>query len=264
MNKQKRVIYYSDELREEFSTAQITPKVIDGTYQYDDSSTGRKAAHILCYRILARPLAALFLKIRFAHKIVNRKVLKEAAGGGFFLFGNHTNAAADALIPSMVAYPADTYVIVHPNNVSMPFFGRVTPYLGALPLPDDMQAAKNFLRIIEQKSEKCCIMIYPEAHIWPYYTKIRPFTDASFRYPVQFGTPVFCFTNTYQKRRFGKRPGIVTYVDGPFYPDPALDRKEQKKALRNQVYRTMAERSRMNTVEWIHYEKKPDECDGIG
>ena len=45
------------------------------------------------------------------------------------MYGNHTNAVADALIPTMVSHPADTYVIVHPNNVSMPIFGKVTPYL---------------------------------------------------------------------------------------------------------------------------------------
>ncbi|MDD6290727.1 MAG: hypothetical protein PUA77_02895, partial [Lachnospiraceae bacterium] len=65
--------------------------------------------------------------------------------------------------------------------------------------------------------------------------------------------PVFCFTNTYQKRRFGKKPRIVTYVDGPFYADKGLSGKEQKEKLRNQVYEAMCRRSKENTVEMIHY-----------
>ena len=101
-------------------------------------------------------------------------------------------------------------------------------------------------------------MIYPEAHIWPFYTKIRPFPDASFKYPVQYKTPVFCFTNIYQKRRFSKNPRMLTYIDGPFFPDESLSLKEQRKDLRDRVYNTMVERSKLNNIEIIKYIKKVD------
>ena len=190
-------------------------------------------------------------------KIIGKEKLKKLHNSGFFMYGNHTNAAADALIPTMVSHPADTYVIVHPNNVSMPIFGKVTPYLGALPLPDDTDAAKNFIKEITEKiTEKKCVMIYPEAHIWPFYTKIRPFTESSFRYPIQNKCPVMCFTNTYQKRKFGKKAKIVTYIDGPFYADSSLKGKAQKVELRNRVYEAMVERSRNNTLVLATYIKK--------
>ena len=79
--------------------------------------------------------------------------------------------------------------------------------------------------------------------------------DTSLRYPIQCGKPVYCFTDTYQKRRFTTRPQIVTYVDGPFYPDPSLTAREQKKQLRDKVYHTMLERSKNNSVERIKYMK---------
>ena len=100
-----------------------------------------------------------------------------------------------------------------------------------------------------------CIMIYPEAHIWPYYTDIRPFRELSFRYPVSFHTPVFCLTNTYQKRKFSGKPKMVTYIDGPIYPDGTLPAKEQKKQLRDMVYEKMKERAKNNEVICIRYEK---------
>ena len=116
---------------------------------------------------------------------------------------------------------------------------------------------KHFLDEIAKKIEQDkCVMIYPEAHIWPYYTKIRPFTDASFRYPVQLKCPVMCFTNTYQKRKHGQKPRIVTYIDGPFYQDESLKGKARKEALRNQVYDAMVERSKLNTIELAKYIKK--------
>ena len=153
-------------------------------------------------------------------------------------------------------------MIVHPNNVSMPILGKVTPSMGALPLPDDREAYRNFLAAIEKRvAENKKIVIYPEAHIWPYYTGIRPFSDTSFHYPVKYKTPVFCFTNTYQKRRWSKHPRIVTYIDGPFYPDESIPERKRKTELRDRVYACMCERAKLSTVVKIQYIKK-EECDG--
>ena len=98
-------------------------------------------------------------------------------------------------------------------------------------------------------------MIYPEAHIWPFYTKIRNFPDSSFKYPVEYGTPVFCFTNVYKKRKFFKTPQMVTYIDGPFFADSSLSPRENRSFLRNMVFKAMCERSKLNEVEMIKYLK---------
>lgn len=259
---EKQVIYYKDELNDEFSTAVITPKKIDENYQYIYKGLWKKFTHLFWYRIVATPLAFFYLKLYFGHKIVNKQVVKQAGKGAWFLYGNHTHFLADALIPTMISTPKDMYVIVHPNNVSMPFLGRITPSLGALPLPDDARAAKNFMQAVETRiGEKHAITIYPEAHIWPYYTKIRPFKDTSFRYPIQLQVPVFCFTNTYQKRRWRKTPRLVTYVDGPFYPKETLKGKAQREELRNRVYETMVARSQNNSVEMIKYVRAEEKND---
>ncbi len=257
-----KTVYYRDELKDEFSSAVITPKVIDGNYRYDRDSVGGKIAHFFWYRIIAVPLAFLYLKFSFHHKIENRELLKQCRKTACFVYGNHTQPTADALIPTFLTFPRDAYVIVHPNNVSMPFLGRITPYLGALPLPDDLAATRNFNAILEKRvKEKCPVYIYPEAHIWPYYTGIRPFGDQSFHYPVKYDTPVFCFTNTYQKRKFSGKPKIVTYVDGPFYPDPSLAPRERRKDLREKVYACMCRRSQKSDVVRIAYQKEGESHD---
>ncbi|MDY2880656.1 MAG: lysophospholipid acyltransferase family protein [Candidatus Borkfalkiaceae bacterium] len=253
MKEQPRVIYYKDELNDEFSRAKIEAKKIDENYRYLREDFFHRALAFVAYRVIATPLAGIFLKILCGHKIVNKKVLKQAKGN-YFLYANHTNAGADPFIPTMVAFPKRVYVIVHPANVSMPFLGRINPYLGALPLPDTLKASENFLAALNRRvGQNHVVCIYPEAHIWPYYTGIRPFRDASFRYPVQYGSPVFAFTNTYQKSRFRKKPRIVTYVDGPFLPDPTLPPKEARKKLRDEVYAAMTERSKSSDVDYIVY-----------
>jgi len=63
-------------------------------------------------------------------------------------------------------------------------------------------------------------------------------------------------TNTYQK--CGKnqdRIQIVTYIDGPFFANEDLNKKEQQKELRDRVYNCMVERSKNSNVEFIKYIK---------
>lgn len=256
-NRVIKTIYYQDELNDEFSEAVLAPRKIDGTYKYVDDRLIKKFTHFFWYRVVAIPMAWIYLKLKFSHKIVGRKVLKAYKKHGFYLFGNHTQAIADALIPTMVSHPKTVYVIVHPSNVSMPVLGKITPSLGALPLPDDKDAAKNFIKAVERRTnEGKVISIYPEAHIWPFYTGIRPFSDKSFRYPVKYDKPVFCFTNTYQAKKPGGRVKMVTYVDGPFFPDKSLTPEQRKKQLRDKVYENMCERAKSSNAVIIQYEER--------
>lgn len=257
----RKVIYYTDELNDEFAGDNIKAKTIDENYKYIHKSLFKKFTHIFWYRIIACPCAFLYLKLKFHHKIINKKILKNFKKTGYFVYGNHTHNLADALIPTMVNGKKDTYVIVHPNNVSMPVLGSITPSLGAIPLPDTLGATKNFTKCIEYRiAKKCAIMIYPEAHIWPYYTKIRPYKDTSFRYPQMLNKPVFTITNTYLKRKKGKVK-IITYVDGPFMPDNTLSAKDSRNKLRDECYEVMVKRSLNSNIEVIKYVKKEKEND---
>lgn len=252
---EREIIFYSDELNDEFSTAQIEARKIDGNWKY----LRNPVASFFWYRIVATPIAFFYTKFKYRHKIVGREKLKGFKKQGYFVYGNHTQILGDPLIPSFVCFPKSAYIIVHANNVSMPYLGRITPYMGGLPLPDDMAATRNFSAAIEKRIEqRAAVFIYPEAHIWPYYTKIRPFGDSSFSYPIKHKTPTFCFTNTYQKKGKRKHPQIVTYIDGPFYPDENLPQRQSRKKLRDEVYSAMCKRAESSNVEWIKYLPKED------
>jgi len=252
--KEKKTIYYSNELEDEFSKAKIKTKLIDEKYNYLRKEKLWGIKHFFWYRLVATPMAYLYCKLKFRYKIINKHKLRNIKTG-FFLYGNHTQDISDACMPSLACIPNDVYVIVHPNNVSMPVLGKVTPYLGALPLPSNIASTKNFLEAVETRiKENCCVMIYPEAHIWPYYTKIRPFLDNSFKYPIKYDVPCFCMTTTYQSKRH--KPVITVYIDGPFYSNKDLSLKEQQVDLRNQIYNTMVMRSKNSTFEYIKYVKE--------
>lgn len=255
MKGKQKIIYYTDELNDEFSKAVIKAKKIDGSYKYIRENFFQKIYSFIMYRLLFMPFSYIALKIKYGYSIKNKKVLK-GQNGGYFIYANHTNALADPFIPTFTCFPKKTYVIVHAANVSMPVLGKINPYLGALPLPDDRQATANFLKAVQQRIEEgSAVCIYPEAHIWPFCTTIRNFKSTSFRYPVKYKTPVYCFTNVYTKRKFFKSPKMTTYIDGPFFADFSLPESQAKEELRERVYNAMVKASEKSDYNGVIYKK---------
>lgn len=258
---EKNVIYYNDELNDEFSKAKIIPRKIDGRFKYNKSAFWEFWSFLI-QNVLSMPIKILYLKIKFNHKYIGTEKIKKYRKEGFFIYSNHTQAFSDTFTPSVAVYPKRNFLIVNPANISLKGTGWLVELLGAIPIPEGIEAYKNFLNRIKNRIDKgYSISIYPEAHIWPYYTKIRPFKDVSFKYPVQLNTPVFCITNTYQegqnlKNKLKKKITMVSYIDGPFFPDNSLNKKEAQEKLRDEVYKKMCERSKNNNVEKIIYKKK--------
>ena len=255
MNK---IIYYEDELNDEFSKSSIEPRIIDENYKYVHKNPLWNLCSFVLQNILSVPIKILYAKIKFRIKYIGKEKIKLYRNEGYFIYGNHTQPFADTFIPSIPMYPKRNFFIVNPVNISLKGTGTLVEMLGAMPIPSNKSAMKNFLEAIKQKMNKgYAITIYPEAHIWPYYTKIRPFKDVSFKYPIQLEKPAFCITNTYQSYgKNNKKIKIVSYIDGPFYPNKGLTLKEQQKELRNKIYNCMDERSKNSNIEHIKYIKK--------
>ena len=253
--KEKQVIYYEDELNDEFSKAKIVPRVIDENYKYTKNPLWDFCS-IIIQNIISMPVKYLYAKLKFRVKYIGKEKFKKYKDTGYFIYGNHTQTFADTFLPSLANYPKRNFFIVNPENISMKGMKTFVEMLGAIPVPGDKISTKNFLNTIEKKiSKNSSITIYPEAHIWPYYTKIRPFKTVSFKYPVRLNKPAFCITNTYHKRGKDKIQ-IISYIDGPFFADNGLTNKEKEHNLRNKVYKQMVERSMCSNIEYIKYIKK--------
>jgi len=246
----KKEIFYEDELNDDFSESKIEPIKIDGNYKYEHGLLWGMAASFV-YRVIFTLPAYIYTKLKFKYKVKNKKVLKKEKSKGIFLYGNHTQEIVDTFIPSLVTFPKRVYVVAHPDNVSIKGMKTLNKMLGAIPIPGDIESSRNFLAAIAKRiKKKNVIMIYPEAHVWPYYTKIRNYPDTSFKYPVELDAPVYCLTTTYQDKQ------MVVYADGPFYADKNLNKKQAQKDLRDRVYATQVERAKNNNVEIIKYTKK--------
>ena len=203
----KRIIYYRDECHDEFSRVRITPKVVDGSFAYFHGGIWNFCS-FLSQNVFSMPVKLLYAKMKFRIRYIGREKLKLSKNKGYFIYANHTQPFGDTLIPSLANYPKRNYFIVSPENVSMPGLGSIVRLLGAIPIPCDFQGMKHFLKSIEQIIQKNhSITIYPEAHIWPYDTHIRPFGAVSFRWFGAAETAIL-FTASNLKADFLKRCGL--------------------------------------------------------
>lgn len=250
-----KVYYYSDELHDDFAEKSIEPIKIDENYKYVHKNVFWKIASFFVYRIIALPIAFVYSKCVHKLKVIGKEKLKEAKNTGYFTYQNHTQIVLDTLMPTLINFPRKAHIVAHPDNVSIPFLGSFNKMMGGFPIPSDIKTTKNFLSAMEYfLSKKNVIAIYPEAHVWPYYTKIRNFVSTSFKYPVKYKVPAYAYTTTYIKRK-GKRPQIVVYIDGPFYADESLSGKKAEVELRGRVYDAMVKRAKSSNVEYCKYVK---------
>lgn len=230
-------------------------------YVWEKEGLLNRAAGGVLYAVTA-VAAFIYCRIILRIRIKGMEKLRRHKGQGYFVFGNHTQEVSDALLPVLVCAPKHIYTIVSPANLGIPLLGRLLPYIGALPVPSRLHDMKALnAAVLNKISRGGAVIIYPEAHLWPYCTMIRPFERGCFKYPVVSGVPSFTLTTTYQKRKKGGKPRMTVFVDGPFYPDRedttdsiASVRKETE-SLSRKVRNAMLSHKDDNTDNYITYIK---------
>ncbi len=259
----KRVIYYSDLNNDDFAKRKIKRKPLSDNFKYlNKRNFLTRFFSCLLYRLIAIPVAWIYSKLIWNTHAAGKKRLKRARiHGGYFLYGNHTQEA-DGIIPhGTIANHKRVFTVCSQETVSIPGLKTLVTMLGALPIPSSPKQAQNFLEAVEYYYKKGgVILIYPEAHIWPYATLIRDFPDASFTYPAQLNAPVVAFCNTYKKRKIFRKlpPKIVTHISAPIYPDTTLPLGERAHDLREQVHNFMVDVSgSLDNYEYVRYVYRP-------
>lgn len=256
-------IYYSDLKHDDFAGTNIETKTVDASYRYLHGKLWTAVSHVVYYGI-AFPLVWFFCCGLLGIRIVNRKAVRKIpAGQSFFLYGNHTHFS-DAMLGSIVAFPKRAEVISGPDAVSIRGIAWLVAMLGGLPIPSSRKGMERFMEAIETHSTHGrCITIFPEAHIWRYFTGIRPLDPVSFRYPVRLDRPVIAMCLTYQKRKglFKNTlwPKRVLYVSDPILPRTDLPPKEAQRRLRDAVQEFLERSAVHSDCERIRYIHRPAE-----
>ncbi len=258
--KQQKIYYYSDEVNDDFAGTHIVRKPLPENYEYLNKGFWLRLRRGIFYHCIIRPITFIYNKLIKRVKYVGKQKLKGYKKGGAFMYGNHTSMIIDAFNPSYLAFPRPADVIINADAMSITGIGWLLKTIGGFPIPEGFHAMARFNAAVnEAYSKRHWIAVYPEAHIWHYYTGIRPFPSVSFAYPVKNGAPSFAYTMTYKKRKHSRYPKRVVYIDGPFFPDKSIPPKQAERKLRDEIYSAMCERAKESDCEYIKYVYRPKE-----
>lgn len=261
--KSERVFYYTSETDDPIKTDEQEKKIEVGLpkgYEFIPKHWWVRAYSAVLFRFFWI-FGQWYERHYWQAKFYNRERLKEAKGKGFLIYANHTNPFHDVFGPAIMV-GRRIFTIISPVNLLIPGIGKFLPMIGGLPLGKTVAEKKAFNEAVDKRlAQKKVLVIYPEAHVWPYATKARKFPagSKSFKYAVRNDLPVYAMTTTYHRRKdkkHGDLPRMDVYLDGPFYPDNTLDEDKKMDKLAIQVYDSMVKYSKKNTYEYFKYIKK--------
>ncbi|MCQ2387645.1 MAG: 1-acyl-sn-glycerol-3-phosphate acyltransferase [Clostridia bacterium] len=247
--------YYFDEVNDDFANNGIVGHPTPNDYVYLPKNFFFKLFKPIVYYFILFivKVAFFFMPIKFK----NKKVLKtrKEKKKGCFIYANHTGWFIDACSGPYGTSLRQCYTIVHPDAISIKGTKTLMKFVGALPVPSTPKSYINFVKAIDELYEKGkAIVVYPEAHIWPKYNKIREFPATSFNYPAKLNAPSYVKTTVYKQKKNGKVKPVI-FFDGPFYPNMDLPLKERQKDLRDTIFCVMNDRvKKENSVLDCRYE----------
>lgn len=258
----KKTIYYDNLLEDEFSGTKIERKPLPENYKYYRKNPFYRAFAWFIYYLIAFPI--IYLVVRFyGYRIKGAKKMWKLMHHPIFFYGNHTQILDAVVVQSLVSRGKRSYIVTNQDTSSIKGILWLVKMLGILPTPENPHESREFVEAIKyHASHKSAIIIFPEAHIWPYYTHIRPFGDDSFIYPAALGAPVVPFCTTYRSRKFfkNKRPLPTVYIGAAIFPDMNKSLPDRKKDLRDRVYDYLRETSsNQENVQYIRYLPRSEE-----
>lgn len=256
--KKTKIIEWSDELNDDFDEIGLDRPPVKRGYPYKRINIVNNFFSDLLYYVIAIPI---FWFVAFINgiKIKNKKNLKLLNGKGAFIYSNHVSFLDVCKIASPVCFGRRVNILGYSDTTSIPVVKHLARALGFLPVPLNGDY-RNLSRLADATDfyvkKNQYVLIYPEAHIWPYYTKIRNFRDASFAYPAMSNAPVLPIVTVFRKAKLCKKPKQTIIVGTPIYPKAELNEKQNIKYLRDECYKQMVALSESSKqYEYIKYIK---------
>lgn len=252
-----KVFYYQDELNDDFEETNLKRIELPDNYKYTHKNIFYKALSWFVYYFLAFPILSL-VSILGGVRFKGRKNLKGMHKKGCFVYANHISFFDVFDIQANVFLFKRTNILGYTDALSNKLIAKIVPLIGYRPIPDKISNYKSFMQDLEYETKKGHnTLIYPEAHIWPYYTKIRPFVSASFKYPAKLNAPIIPITNCVRKSKLSKKPKITMYIGKPIFPKKDLNINENKEYLRDECYKIMCETAeKYSNYEYVKYVKR--------
>ncbi len=241
--KEKKKKYYISETDDFIIINSKLNINIDENYKYLPKNWFVKSLYWIMYYCFAYPVLIIYTHLFAGTKTKGKKNLKQLKKQGYMIFSNHTHYSDAFNISVQSTFPKRTYIITNKDSISKRFIRFFTKAFGAIPVAETPTALKNMnIAIKKLLDKKRVIIVYPEAHIWPYYTGVRTFPITSFKIAAANKVPVVPFATTFKKCWWKKRPRIIINVGEPIYYDESLSKQENAEKYQQHCYNFIKEK----------------------
>lgn len=179
-----------------------------------------------------------------------RRNLRNLKNTGAVAICNHV-LPLDCMIFAQAVFPKKLYFQVMEDNMKLPVISPLMKACGCMPIPKKQSAKRVYVEETDKMltEEKKCVGIYPEAALWPYYTKIRKFKPGAFHFAVKDDVPIIPVVINFRAPRglqklFNMKVRLVTvHIGKPIYANKELPFNESVTELMERSHKTV---ERMN------------------
>lgn len=189
--------------------------------------------------IIITPILWILNRVLFGFDVEGVDNLRKVSGGKVTI-SNHVHPM-DCTMNGLINFPERTYFPTLATNFKIPFIRHLIRVLYAIPIPKKTaQIEKFFEQIKKALAEGKTIHMYPEAALWPYYEKIRPFKKGAFKMAAEAGCPIVPILYTFEEpdgifALYKKKKCIHAKVLEPIYPNLNLSKNEIAEDLQKRV-----------------------------
>lgn len=189
--------------------------------------------------IIITPILWILNKVMFGFEVEGVENLRKVSGGKITI-SNHVHPM-DCTMNGLINFPERTYFPTLATNFKIPFIRHLIRILYAIPIPKKQaQKEKFFEQINKALLDGKTIHMYPEAALWPYYEKIRPFKKGAFKMAVEANCPIVPILYKFEEpdgifALYKRKKCIHAKVLEPVYPNLDLNKNEIAEDLQRRV-----------------------------
>lgn len=189
--------------------------------------------------IIATPILWIINSVLFGFDVQGVDNLRKVSGGKVTI-SNHIHPM-DCTMNGLINFPERTYFPTLATNFKIPFIRHLIRILYAIPIPKKVtQKEKFFEEIKKALLDGKTVHMYPEAALWPYYEKLRPFKKGAFKMAVDANCPIVPILYEFKEPEgilalYKRKKCIHARVLEPVYPNLSLKEYDRIEDLQNRV-----------------------------
>lgn len=186
---------------------------IDENYEYVPKNIIFQFFSDILYYLIAFPILYVITKLVYDLKIEGRENLDNLETGAISI-SNHV-LILDCAMVGLALRDKRVYYTTQEDSFRIPFVRKLIRLLRAIPIPTETKNKPHFIDALHDLlSNGNVVQFYPEAALWPYYTKIRNFKTGAFRLAIKNDVPIIPMVFTFREpagfRKLFKRKKDVT------------------------------------------------------